>query len=106
MCLREYEAKQVLIDVLEGVYSNHSGGRALAHKVLCKGYYWPTIQQDSADFAQFCDKCQRFTLCLRQPSEKLTSMSSPWPFAKWGINLIGPLPKARGQVKYAIIPID
>ncbi|KAL5577794.1 hypothetical protein UlMin_019493 [Ulmus minor] len=31
---------------------------------------------------------------------------SPWPFAKWGIDLIGPLPTARGQFKYAVVAID
>ncbi|KAL5568915.1 hypothetical protein UlMin_025490 [Ulmus minor] len=37
---------------------------------------------------------------------KLTPVSSPWPFAKWGIDLIGPLPTARGQLKYAVVAID
>ncbi|KAL5554586.1 hypothetical protein UlMin_041987 [Ulmus minor] len=31
---------------------------------------------------------------------------SPWPFAKWGIDLIGPLPTARGQLKYVVVAID
>ncbi|KAL5554258.1 hypothetical protein UlMin_041659 [Ulmus minor] len=34
------------------------------------------------------------------------NFSSPWPFAKWGIDLIGPLPTARGQLKYAVVAID
>ncbi|KAL5581231.1 hypothetical protein UlMin_013673 [Ulmus minor] len=31
---------------------------------------------------------------------------SPWPFAKWAIDLIGPLLKAQGQIKYAVVAID
>ena len=79
---------------------------ALVHKVLRMGNYWPTIQQDSAYFALSCDKCQHFKPYLRQPLEELTSVSNPWPFAKWGIDLIGSLPKARGQVKYVVVAID
>ncbi|KAL5543346.1 hypothetical protein UlMin_007130 [Ulmus minor] len=33
-------------------------------------------------------------------------MSIPWPFTKWGIDLIGPLPKACSQVKYAVVAIE
>ena len=43
-------------------------------------------------FARKCHKCQRFSNILRSHLEKLTSMTSPWPFAVWGIDLIGPLP--------------
>ncbi|KAL5541777.1 hypothetical protein UlMin_009487 [Ulmus minor] len=38
--------------------------------------------------------------------EDLTTVTSPWPFAKWGIDLIGPLPTARGQLKYVVVAID
>ena len=33
-------------------------------------------------------------------------MSSPWPYAKWGIDLIRPISKAYGQFKYAVVAID
>ena len=33
-------------------------------------------------------------------------MTSPWPFAQWGIDLIGPLPKGRGAATHAIVAID
>ncbi|KAL5547002.1 hypothetical protein UlMin_006689 [Ulmus minor] len=105
-CLNEDQAKYVLQEVHEGVCGNHSSGRALAHKVLQQGYYWPTIQADSLSFVQKCDKCQRFSTIPHQPPEELTPVSSPWPFAKWGIDLIGPLPTARGQLKYAVVAID
>ncbi|KAL5547069.1 hypothetical protein UlMin_006756 [Ulmus minor] len=101
-CLNEDQAKYVLQEVHEGVCGNHSSGRALAHKVLRQGCYWPTIQADSLAFVQKCDKCQRFSTIPHQPPEKLTPVSSPWPFAKWGIDLIGPLPTARGQLKFGI----
>lgn len=33
-------------------------------------------------------------------------MVSPWPFAVWGIDLIGELPMARGGAKYVIVAVD
>ncbi|KAJ4702859.1 Transposon Ty3-I Gag-Pol polyprotein [Melia azedarach] len=34
------------------------------------------------------------------------SLISPSPFAQWGVDLIGPLPQGRAQVKYAVVAID
>lgn len=33
-------------------------------------------------------------------------MTSPWPFAQWGLNLIGPTPKGKGQTTHAIVAVD
>ncbi|KAM2548007.1 hypothetical protein TB1_019233 [Malus domestica] len=33
-------------------------------------------------------------------------MISPWPFAQWGLDLIGPMPAGKGKVRYAIIAVD
>ncbi|CAL2255800.1 unnamed protein product [Prunus armeniaca] len=33
-------------------------------------------------------------------------MGSPWSFAQWGLDLIGPMPEGKGQVKYAVITVD
>ena len=53
-----------------------------------------------------CDKCQRFGNVQRLPTERLTTITSPWPFAQWGINIIGPLPLGKGQVKFLLVAID
>ena len=103
--MNEDQAKYVLQEVYEGVCGNHLSSQALAHKVLWKGHYWPTIEADSLAFVQKSDKCQGFSTIPRQPPEELTLVSNPWPFAKWGINLIGPLPTARGQFKYVVVAI-
>ena len=33
-------------------------------------------------------------------------MTSPWPFAQWGLDLIGPMPPGKGQVKFAVVAVD
>jgi len=30
----------------------------------------------------------------------------PWPFAKWGIDILGPFPLGRGQTKFMIVAVD
>ena len=105
-CLSPEEATSVLQEVHEGVCGNHSAGRSLMHRILTQGYYWPTIAKDSKEFSKCCDKCQRFATVPRLPPENLTSITSPWPFSQWGVDLIGPLPPARSQLRFAIVAVD
>ena len=53
-----------------------------------------------------CEKCQRFGNVQRLPVERMMMITSPWPFAQWGINIIGPLPLGKGQVKFLLVAID
>ena len=56
-CLAPDEANYVLREVHEGVCENHTGARALFHKVFHAGYYWPTIQTDAKAYVKVCDQC-------------------------------------------------
>ncbi|XP_074323758.1 uncharacterized protein LOC141660672 [Apium graveolens] len=96
----------ILREVHEEICGNHSGGSSLAQKVLRQGYYWPTLQEDASNFAKACDKCQRYANYINKHVVSLTSLVSPWPFAMWGIDLIGELPKVKGGVKYAVVAVD
>nr|XP_033509538.1 uncharacterized protein LOC117274382 [Nicotiana tomentosiformis] len=37
--------------------------------------------------------------CMHRPAELLHSISSPWPFMKWGMDIVGSLPQAKGKIK-------
>ena len=105
-CLTKEEGNYALSEIHDGVCENHSGARNLAERALHQGYYWPTMKGDARELVQHCNKCQLFSRVPRKAAEHLHSLVSPWPFAQWGVDLIGPLPMGRGQVKYAIIAVD
>ena len=56
-CLAPDEANHVLREVHEGACGNHSGARSLIHKVVCAGYYWPTVQAYAKVYVKVCDQC-------------------------------------------------
>ncbi|XP_022856949.1 uncharacterized protein LOC111378016 [Olea europaea var. sylvestris] len=105
-CMGGEEATYILREVHEEVCGNHSRGLSLAQKILRQGYYWPTMKKDTLQFVRKCDKYQRFSPIQRQPSQDLTTVFSPWPFLKWGMDLIGPLPKGRRGTSFAIVAND
>ena len=82
------------------------GAKSLVRKIMRTGYFWPTMQQDAAEFVRKCDSCQRYGNVQRVPGEQMTTISSPWPFAQWGIDIMGPLPQGKRQMKFLLVTID
>ena len=105
-CVDEEEAKYILEEIHEGVCGDHAGPRSLVSKVIQTGYFWPTMQADVVELIKRCDKCQRFENVQRLSTEKLTTITSPWPFSQWGIDIVGPLPIGKGQVKFLLVAIN
>ena len=105
-CLSHNEADYVMREVHEGICRNHSGARSLVHKLIRAGYYWPTMLKDALAYVKTCDKCQRFSNLIKQPSEELTPMTASWPFAQWRLDIMGPFPTALRQLKFLVVGID
>ena len=62
--------------------------------------------KDAQAYIKACDKCQRFSNLIRQPSEELSPMTAPWPFVQWGLDSMGPFPTAIRQLKFLVVGID
>ncbi|GJY91295.1 reverse transcriptase domain-containing protein [Tanacetum coccineum] len=71
-----------------------------------QGYYWPTMHEDAKEEVQKCDSCQIHAPVPRLPKTLMTSIMAPWPFYQWGMDILGPLPPARGGAKFIIVAID
>ena len=105
-CLHPDDAHWALNKVHSGDCGNHALDETLAYQILTMGYFWPTIHQDVKQFARSCEACQKTSNLYHLPSERLSSISTPYSFAIWGLDLIGSLPTAPGQAKHAIVAID
>ena len=79
-CLVPEEVEYVIREVHEGICGNHLGARSLVYKLIRAGYYWPTMQKDAEAYIKTCNKCQRFSNTIRQPSKELTPMTALWSF--------------------------
>ncbi|GJX91433.1 reverse transcriptase domain-containing protein [Tanacetum coccineum] len=77
--------------------SMHFGPRSVVAKALRSGYYWPTMHTDARNLIRECIDCQVHRPVPRNPQEKLTPITSPWPFYKWGIDIAGPFSEGPGK---------
>ncbi|RDX87797.1 Gypsy retrotransposon integrase-like protein 1, partial [Mucuna pruriens] len=98
-CIEDEEAHYVIKEV-------HEGRSSVGRKIARVGYYWPTLKGGYMDYVKRCDKCQRFSEVGNAPLERLHSITSPWLFHKWGVDILGPFPPAPRQVKYLIVAVD
>ncbi|XP_020207606.1 uncharacterized protein LOC109792598 [Cajanus cajan] len=105
-CVNSEQADYVLREIHEGICGSHSGGRTLAAKVLRAGYYWPTLKFDCMEFVKRCIQCQKHGNLIHSSTEQLHNINSPWPFALWGMDILGPFPIAKGQCKFLLVAID
>ena len=64
------------------------------------------MERDAILFTKKCDKCQRFAPMSHLPHTEMVPMTSPWPFAQWRIDMLGPLPQVPLQRKFLIVAID
>jgi hypothetical protein len=106
LCVHPNMVDDLLFEIHEGICGSHTGGRSLAHRAMSQGYWWPYMQSDAIRYVRKCDKCQRFAPKIHQPAQELNPLSSHWPFAQWGLDIVGPLPRAPGNNKFLIVAID
>ena len=95
-CVNEEEALRILKEVHNGVCGTHCSSLSMSFKIKRQGFFWPTLKRDAIEVAKKCDTCQRLANIPHTRLAELIPMSSPWPFAVWGIDLVGQLPKGKG----------
>nr|KYP36265.1 Pro-Pol polyprotein [Cajanus cajan] len=105
-CLDPDQVEYVMSEIHRGICGMHSGTRSMAARVVRAGYYWPTMRSDCKTYVQKCEACQKFGNLHQLPATALHSMQSAWPFAWWGMDILGPFPIAKGQLKFLIVGID
>ncbi|XP_076883387.1 uncharacterized protein LOC143532138 [Bidens hawaiensis] len=64
------------------------------------------MRKDAMIYAQKCDACQRDSNILHQPPGPIHLIVSTWPFMKWGMDIVGKLPKAQGGKVFMLAMTD
>ncbi|XP_030936536.1 uncharacterized protein LOC115961752 [Quercus lobata] len=106
LCVHLEASKLLLEELHKEIYGSHTGGRSLSHRAITQGYWWPGMQKEALEYVKKCDQCQKFAPNIHQPGGVLNPLSSPWPFAQWGLDIVGPFPKVAGNKRYLLVGID
>jgi hypothetical protein len=106
-CIAPEDGIALLWDIHAGTCGHHASSRTLIAKAFRLGFYWLSALHDARNIVQHCDACQRFTTKHHAPALELRTIPIAWPFAQWGLDQVGPLPKSsRGSHTYLLVAID
>ena len=64
------------------------------------------MQEDAKVYVGSCEKCQKHSPINHTPAADLAPLTSPWPFAQWGLDIVGPLPTAKNNRRYLLVGTD
>ena len=85
---------------------NHAASKTLVGKAFRAGFYWPIALKDVEILVRQCKKCQFCGKQEKVPAHNLITIPPSWPFACWGLDMMGPLAKAPGGFTYVLVAID
>jgi len=105
-CVTVEQAQYIIKELHEGICDDHFDARTMTTRIFRAGYFWPTMEADCQDFIKKCIPCQKHGNLIHQKQEQLHSIQSSWPFAKWGMDILGPFSPSKGQVKFLIVVVD
>jgi transposase InsO family protein len=71
-----------------------------------QGFYWPTTIADASEIVRTCEGCQFYARKSNLPAHVLQTIPVTWPFAVWGLDIIGPLRKAPVGFTHLLVAID
>jgi hypothetical protein len=75
-------------------------------EVFRQGFYWPKAASDAAELVQKCKGCQKCARDQKQPLSLTQLIQPTWPLQRWGLDLLGPLPPAQGNLKYVVVAVE
>jgi hypothetical protein len=80
--------------------------RTLVGKAFRSGFYWPTAL---ADAEALIHRCTNYKFSGKQPhvpAHNLITIPPSWPFACWGLDIIGPLTTAPRRFTHVLVTTD
>src|SRR5438128_11267332 len=61
---------------------------------------------DACELVRRCEACQFHAKQTHQPAQAFQTIPLSWPFAVWGLDILGPFPKAFGGYEFLFVAID
>jgi len=105
-CVGSEEGQEILRDIHQGECGHHASSRALVAKAFRHGFYWPSALREAEDLVRICNGCQRYSSKTHTPASGLKTIPITWPFAVWGLDMVGPFKPARGNMTHILVMVD
>jgi transposase InsO family protein len=105
-CITREEGCELLVDAHGGKCGNYASSYTLVGKAFRHRFYCPTTLQDAVELVKTCKACQFHANQIHMPAQTLQMIPPLWPFTVWGLDIMGPFPRAIGGYRFLYVAID
>ena len=105
-CVSQLEGIEILREIHLGDCGHHAAPRSLVAKAFQQGFYWLTAKADVDKLVETCMECQYYAREPHVPAEELRTIPITWPFAVWGLDMVGPLQTAPCGFMHLLVVVD
>jgi transposase InsO family protein len=105
-CVPIPEGRELLRDIHAGICGHHAAPRTLVGNAFRQGFYRPTAVADASEIVRTREGCQFYARKSNLPAHALQTIPVTWPFAVWGLDIVGPVWKAPGGFTHLLVAID
>jgi hypothetical protein len=99
-CITPNEGAYISREIHMGICGTHARPHTIITSIMHLGYYWPTMYADVEKEILKCEAWQIHAPVQRSPKNNLILLTSPWPFYKWGIDIVRPFTEAPVWKKF------
>ena len=105
-CVSPEEGQKILKEIHAGGCGHHASTRPLVAQAFRHGFFWLTALADAEYIVQRCDGCQRYARQAHVPAQELRTIPITWPFAVWGLDMVGPFQMSPCKKTHLLVAID
>jgi hypothetical protein len=105
-CIPIPQGRELIREIHAGMCGHHAAPRTIVGNTFRQGFYWPTTIADANEVVRTCEGCQFYARKTNLPSHTLQTIPITWPFAVWGLDIVGPLGKAPGGYTHLLVAVD
>src|SRR3954469_13621241 len=105
-CVSPEEGRAILNEIHSGDCGHHADSRSLITKAYRHGFYWLTAHAGVEDIVKKCDGCQRYAKQDHMPAQELRMTPITWPFAIWGLDMVGPFKISPNKNTHLLVEVD
>jgi transposase InsO family protein len=105
-CIHIPQGRELIRDIHVGICGHHAAPCTLVGNAFRQGFYWPTAVADASEVVRTCEGCQFYARKTNLSAHALQMIPVTWPFAVWGLDIIGPLRKAPGGFTHLLVVVN
>ncbi|KAK1614839.1 hypothetical protein QYE76_020356 [Lolium multiflorum] len=105
-CVTAEEGCKIMRDIHAGDCGHHAGARSIVAKDFRHDFYWPTAHADAVELVRACVGCQKYASQSHMLGSTLKTIPLTWPFAVWGVDMVGEFKTAPGGYTHLLVAVD